>query len=133
MGKHITHRDIKPDNILVNMKARKVVIADLGSAKVVTDGSYNKAYICSRIYRAPELVAGCEHYTNKVDVWSAACVMVEIMIRAPLFSAQSNKHLFNLMQKMFGGLKQRKQGGLKLEERLKESPYCIQNVAWMKF
>ena len=38
-----THRDIKPDNLLVNMTERKLVIADFGSAKCVTNGSYNKS------------------------------------------------------------------------------------------
>merc|ERR1712124_178580 len=50
--KGIAHRDIKPDNILIDPNRNKVVVADIGSAKKVNDGSYNKSYICSRVYRA---------------------------------------------------------------------------------
>jgi serine/threonine protein kinase len=30
----------------------------------------NVAYICSRYYRAPELIIGATFYTNAIDVWS---------------------------------------------------------------
>ena len=56
----------KPENLLLNPERDKLVICDLGSAKRVTDGTYNKAYICSRLYRAPELLCGCENYTPKL-------------------------------------------------------------------
>ena len=56
----------KPENILINSESDKVVICDLGSAKNVDDGTYNKAYMCSRLYRAPELLCNCELYCEKI-------------------------------------------------------------------
>ncbi len=50
-SKGICHRDIKPQNLLV--KENKLVIADLGAAKILTPGEANLSYICSRCYRAP--------------------------------------------------------------------------------
>lgn len=56
----IAHRDIKPQNILVDKWKHKVVITDFGSAKQLSKSTYlssideaNLAYICSRCYRAP--------------------------------------------------------------------------------
>jgi serine/threonine protein kinase len=38
------------------------------------------SYICSRYYRAPELIFGSRDYTCAIDVWSMGCVMAEIYI-----------------------------------------------------
>ena len=48
------------------------------------------AYICSRFYRAPELIFGATKYTKAVDIWSAACVTAELMLNRPLFPGESN-------------------------------------------
>jgi len=54
---NICHRDIKPKNILV--EKHKIVISDFGSAKIFSKTkSANVSYICSRNYRAPELIFG---------------------------------------------------------------------------
>lgn len=52
-SKSIAHRDIKPQNILVDVKNKKIVICDFGSAKKLIPGETNISYICSRCYRAP--------------------------------------------------------------------------------
>lgn len=49
----IAHRDIKPQNILVDLVKNKAVVCDFGSAKQLVPGEPNLAYICSRCYRAP--------------------------------------------------------------------------------
>ena len=43
---------------------------------------YNNAsvsYICSRYYRAPELIFGATYYDEKIDVWAAGCVIAELI------------------------------------------------------
>ena len=39
----------------------------------------NSPYMCSRFYRAPELLLGIQNYDYKVDIWSAGCVLVEML------------------------------------------------------
>jgi glycogen synthase kinase 3 beta len=54
----VCHRDIKPQNLLLNTKNHNVLLCDFGSAKVLVPGEPNVSYICSRYYRAP----GQQHY-----------------------------------------------------------------------
>lgn len=43
-------------------------------------GEANIAYICSRYYRAPELIFGATEYTTSIDIWSAGCVLAELLL-----------------------------------------------------
>lgn len=85
----ICHRDIKPQNLLVDPARHILKLCDFGSAKRLVKGEPNVAYICSRYYRAPELIFGATHYTTAIDVWSTGCVFVEMLIGAPLFPGDS--------------------------------------------
>lgn len=66
----ICHRDIKPQNLLVNPETQQLKLCDFGSAKALVKGEPNVAYICSRYYRAPELIFGSTDYSTAIDVWS---------------------------------------------------------------
>ena len=85
----VCHRDIKPQNILVDAKSHTVKICDFGSAKKLVQGEANVAYICSRYYRAPELIFGATDYTCVIDVWSLGCVMAELVLGQPVFPGES--------------------------------------------
>lgn len=85
----IVHRDIKPQNLLVDSHNHQLKLCDFGSAKKITKGEKNVAYICSRYYRAPELIFGATDYTAAVDVWSAGCVIGELLLGQPLFVGES--------------------------------------------
>nr|GMD42293.1 shaggy-related protein kinase alpha [Ipomoea batatas] len=85
----VCHRDIKPQNLLVNPHTHQVKLCDFGSAKVLVKGEPNISYICSRYYRAPELIFGATEYTTAIDVWSAGCVLAELLIGQPLFPGES--------------------------------------------
>ncbi|XP_026384354.1 shaggy-related protein kinase delta-like [Papaver somniferum] len=76
----ICHRDIKPQNLLVNPHTHQLKICDFGSAKVLVKGEPNISYICSRYYRAPELIFGATEYTTAIDLWSTGCVMAELLL-----------------------------------------------------
>jgi glycogen synthase kinase 3 beta len=85
----ICHRDIKPQNVLVNPENHKTYLCDFGSAKKLIKGEPNIAYICSRYYRAPELIFGATDYTPAIDVWSTGCVIAETILGQPLFPGES--------------------------------------------
>lgn len=85
----ICHRDIKPQNLLLDPATGVLKLCDFGSAKILVESEPNVSYICSRYYRAPELIFGATNYTTKIDVWSTGCVMAELMLGQPLFPGES--------------------------------------------
>ncbi|KAG2714566.1 hypothetical protein I3843_03G036700 [Carya illinoinensis] len=85
----VCHRDIKPQNLLVNPHTHQVKLCDFGSAKVLVKGEPNISYICSRYYRAPELIFGATEYTTAIDIWSVGCVLAELLLGQPLFPGES--------------------------------------------
>mmetsp|Transcript_6877 Transcript_6877/g.12514 ORF Transcript_6877/g.12514 Transcript_6877/m.12514 type:complete len:353 (-) Transcript_6877:528-1586(-) len=88
-SKRVCHRDIKPQNLLVTEEDHVLKLCDFGSAKYLMPGEENVSYICSRYYRAPELIFGTNDYTFSIDVWSAGCVIAELMTGQPLFQGES--------------------------------------------
>ncbi|GLT77587.1 hypothetical protein SLA2020_491570 [Shorea laevis] len=85
----VCHRDIKPQNLLVNPHTHQLKICDFGSAKMLVPGEPNISYICSRYYRAPELIFGATEYTTAIDMWSTGCVLAELLLGRPLFPGES--------------------------------------------
>ncbi|GIY08198.1 glycogen synthase kinase-3 beta [Caerostris extrusa] len=85
----ICHRDIKPQNLLLDTETGVLKLCDFGSAKHLVKGEPNVSYICSRYYRAPELIFGATDYTTMIDVWSAGCVLAELMLGQPIFPGDS--------------------------------------------
>ena len=94
-SRSICHRDIKPQNILVDYDCLRLVLSDFGSAKVIADpGHQSTAYVCSRFYRAPELLMGEEQYGLKTDMWSVGCVLAELVLGRALFEGRNSKDQF---------------------------------------
>ncbi|CAN4103214.1 unnamed protein product [Withania somnifera] len=85
----ICHRDVKPQNLLVDPLTHQLKLCDFGSAKVLVNGEANISYICSRYYRAPELIFGATEYTTSIDIWSAGCVLAELLVGQPLFPGEN--------------------------------------------
>ena len=64
----ICHRDIKPQNLLLDPARGILKLCDFGSAKILVKGEPNVSYICSRYYRAPELIFGATDYTTYIGI-----------------------------------------------------------------
>jgi serine/threonine protein kinase len=85
----ICHRDIKPQNLLLDPQSGILKLCDFGSAKVLVKSEPNVSYICSRYYRAPELIFGSTTYNTAIDIWSMGCVLAELLLGQPLFPGES--------------------------------------------
>lgn len=87
--KRILHRDIKPQNILLN-DAGEVKIADFGLARAfqVPIRPYTHEVV-TLWYRAPEILLNAVEYSTPVDIWSVGCIFAELYTFLPLFQGDS--------------------------------------------
>lgn len=102
-GIGITHRDLKPQNMLVDPESGDLKICDLGSAKKLLPDEQSVSYIASRYYRAPELMFDCVYYTTAIDVWAAGCCLAEMLMAGmPIFVGGSSMGQLHEIVKVIG-------------------------------
>lgn len=84
----IVHRDIKPQNILLNA-AGDLKLADFGLARPyqIPLRPYTHEVV-TLWYRAPELLLGEPIYSPAVDIWSVGCIMNEMACGSAMFDGQ---------------------------------------------
>ncbi|XP_040847624.1 mitogen-activated protein kinase 12 isoform X2 [Ochotona curzoniae] len=88
-------KDLKPGNLAVNEDC-ELKILDFGLARQAD--SEMTGYVVTRWYRAPEVILNWMHYTQTVDIWSAGCIMAEMITGKTLF--KGNDHLDQLKEIM---------------------------------
>jgi cyclin-dependent kinase len=101
----VMHRDLKPQNLLVddaNPAVPLVKVADLGLGRHYSVPI--KAYtheIVTLWYRAPEVLLGAKHYAPAVDMWSVGCIFAELARKQAIFPGDSELqqllHIFKLL------------------------------------
>lgn len=99
----VLHRDIKAANILVSSDGI-LKLADFGLARFYA--KRHQLDYTNRVitiwYRSPELLLGETQYTAAVDIWSAACVLVEIFTRHAIFPGDGTE--INQLDKIYAVL-----------------------------
>jgi serine/threonine protein kinase len=78
---------VKPGNLLITSDGI-IKYADFGLAKTYLKDDPTKEYttgVVTRYYRPPEILFGAKHYDPSVDIWSAGCILGELLLRKPLF------------------------------------------------
>ncbi|KAK9695576.1 serine/threonine protein kinase [Basidiobolus ranarum] len=85
----ITHRDMKPENILLDPRdPLRVKISDFGLAKIVGEDSFIKTLCGTPNYVAPEVLQPPQYrqYSKKVDLWSLGVILYICLCGFPPFS-----------------------------------------------
>ena len=101
-AKRICHRDIKPQNILVDTDSHILKLCDFGASKQLERGEPNHCLVGSRAYRAPEQLLGNSNYSTKIDVWAVGCVIAELMLGKMIFPGNSDDAQLEVIMKVLG-------------------------------
>ena len=98
--RHIIHRDIKSDNLLMNTKG-EVKLADFGYAVQLTqEKAGRQSKVGTVCWMAPELIRGERSYTTKVDIWSFGIFAMEMADGDPPYiSEPQGRVIFNIVKK----------------------------------
>uniref|UniRef100_H3DLL8 cyclin-dependent kinase n=1 Tax=Tetraodon nigroviridis TaxID=99883 RepID=H3DLL8_TETNG len=84
----VLHRDLKPQNLLINAQG-EIKLADFGLARFGVPVRTYTHEVVTLWYRAPEILLGCKYYSTAVDIWSLGCIFAEMVTRRALFPGDS--------------------------------------------
>ncbi|CAD8147608.1 unnamed protein product [Paramecium pentaurelia] len=101
-SRRVLHRDLKPQNILLN-ETMTVKLADFGLSRVFPFPMPKfTREIATPWYRAPELMLGDDNYGTGVDIWAVGCIMAECLNGFPLFQGDSQVDMLFKIMKLLG-------------------------------
>jgi negative regulator of PHO system len=87
----VLHRDLKPQNLLINGKGQ-LKLGDFGLARAfgIPVNTFSNEVV-TLWYRAPDVLLGSRTYNTSIDIWSAGCIMAEMFSGRPLFPGTTNE------------------------------------------
>lgn len=97
----VVHRDLKPGNILVDENC-DLKICDFGLARTLDLST--TGYVTTRFYRAPETMLTWQNYGVGVDMWSAGCILAEMIQGEPLFPGRDHADQFLVISSLLGSI-----------------------------
>ncbi|KAK4414113.1 putative serine/threonine-protein kinase [Sesamum alatum] len=99
----VLHRDIKCSNLLIDSEGI-LRIADFGLASFFDPE--HKRPMTSRVitlwYRPPELLLGATYYSVGVDLWSAGCILAELLAGKPILRGRTEVEQLHKIFKLCG-------------------------------
>ncbi|KAJ0979734.1 hypothetical protein J5N97_015208 [Dioscorea zingiberensis] len=102
-GRNVLHRDIKGSNLLLD-NGGILKIADFGLASMFDPD--HKHPMTSRVvtlwYRPPELLLGATYYGVGVDLWSAGCILAELLAGKPIMPGRTEVEQLHKIFKLCG-------------------------------
>lgn len=98
----ILHRDLKPQNLLIN-ESGELKLADFGLARAfgIPVRSYTHEVV-TLWYRAPEVLMESTRYSTPLDIWSVGCIFTEMATGRPLFPGSGDQDQLVRIFKIMG-------------------------------
>jgi len=99
----IMHRDIKPHNVMIDHKRRKLRVIDWGLAEFYHPGQEYNVRVASRYFKGPELLTDMKDYDYSLDMWSLGCMFAGMIFRKePFFHGRDNYDQLVKVAKVMG-------------------------------
>lgn len=99
----IVHRDIKPQNMIIDVHTRQLKIIDWGLAEFYLPEQEYSVRVASRYYKGPELLVGYVYYDYSLDIWSFGCILAELLFKKrPFFHGMKNSEQIQEVARILG-------------------------------
>ncbi|XP_070558996.1 cyclin-dependent kinase 17-like isoform X4 [Ptychodera flava] len=114
--RRVLHRDLKPQNLLINEKG-ELKLADFGlaRAKSVPTKTYSNEVV-TLWYRPPDVLLGSTEYSTHIDMWGVGCIFYETAAGRPLFPGSTVEDELHLIWKVLGTPSEETWPGISLHE-----------------
>lgn len=97
-SRNIAHRDIKLDNILLDVK-NNVKIIDFGFSTLNSDDEKTRIFCGTPSYMAPEIVGRKDYYSIQADIWALGILLYVMIVGKMPFKAYNDKELYRRIEK----------------------------------
>lgn len=103
----IAHRDLKPDNLLIDGSTGRIKISDFGLANVAKPSTDNGGpaaelmqTVCGTVsYAAPEVLKESGYDGMTADIWSCGVLLFELLAGEPPFADENLSSLYNKIER----------------------------------
>jgi serine/threonine-protein kinase len=90
-NEEIIHRDIKPDNILMEKHTKRPLISDFGLAKFIRGENLDLSIRGTPVYMAPEQILGLK-VDGRADIYGVGVVLFELLVpELPLLDNETSE------------------------------------------
>lgn len=87
----IIHRDVKPQNVMIDHTRKKLALIDWGLAEFYHPEQQYNVRVSSRHFKGPELLVNYQVYDYSLDIWSLGCMLAGMVFgKAPFFHGRDN-------------------------------------------
>lgn len=88
------HRDVKPQNIIVNPYKKILKLIDWGLAEFYHMGQDYNVRVASRYFKGPELLVDYNYYDYSLDIWSTGAMFASMVQVNRLRSSRNSPFLW---------------------------------------
>eukprot|EP00466_Bigelowiella_natans_P021385 jgi/Bigna1/57610/fgenesh1_pm.21_\ len=99
----IMHRDVKPHNVMIDHKQRKLRLIDWGLAEYYHPKMLYNVRVASRYFKGPELLVNMRDYDYSLDLWSLGCMLAAMIFKVePFFKGRDNYDQLVVISRVLG-------------------------------
>ena len=99
----IMHRDVKPQNLIINHKKKELRLIDWGLADFYFPEQDYNVRVASRYFKGPELLVDDIYYDYSLDIWSLGCMFAGMIFKKePFFQGKDNYDQLVKIAKVLG-------------------------------